>query len=212
MIGSVTWLTSGSPRALRRDMRPVIRRRLTLLLLCAFSARAAAQDADKPSPAFSCDGRIVTRIEITPGRPAVPGHGGEMARRGARRGAAPRDHAGRTSSSRSGAPRRTPVHRVPARRVGARASRPAVHRRRARSAWFPTRAAALPCSSRPPTRSPCSSAGGFAGSRRTPLSLGNANVGGQGCASRRRGSARAPIAPGMAAGWPATRRSTGRTS
>jgi hypothetical protein len=54
-------------------MCPATRRYLTLLIPCVFSARAAAQDADRSSPAFSCDGRVVTRIEITPGRPPFKG-------------------------------------------------------------------------------------------------------------------------------------------
>lgn len=54
-------------------MRLVIRLRLTLLILCGSSARAAAQDAERSLPAASCEGRIVTRIEITPGRPPFQG-------------------------------------------------------------------------------------------------------------------------------------------
>jgi hypothetical protein len=54
-------------------MRPVIRPHLTLLILCVCSARATAQEADRSSPPFSCDGRIVTRIDITPGRPPFQG-------------------------------------------------------------------------------------------------------------------------------------------
>src|SRR5678815_581730 len=67
------WLTSGSPPALRRVMRVVTGRRLTLLALAVFSSRGAAQEAAPPSPPISCDGRIVTRIEITPGRPPFQG-------------------------------------------------------------------------------------------------------------------------------------------
>jgi len=49
-------------------------RRLALLVLFAPAARGAAQDTTAaPSPAFSCDGRIVTRIEISPGRPPFKG-------------------------------------------------------------------------------------------------------------------------------------------
>ena len=54
-------------------MRAVIGRRLTLLVLAVLSSRAAAQETASSSPAVSCDGRIVTRIEITPGRPPFKG-------------------------------------------------------------------------------------------------------------------------------------------
>ena len=50
-------------------------RRLTLLALCAPAARGMAQDSSVTTrPRFSCDGRIVTRVEITPGRPTFSGH------------------------------------------------------------------------------------------------------------------------------------------
>ncbi|MFL5618073.1 MAG: hypothetical protein ACJ79A_06745 [Gemmatimonadaceae bacterium] len=48
--------------------------RLAVLFLCAPAARGTAQDSSATSsPAFSCDGRIVSRIEITPGRPPFKG-------------------------------------------------------------------------------------------------------------------------------------------
>jgi hypothetical protein len=71
---TVTWLTGGASRAISRAMRRVPSRRLALLLLCASAARGAAQDSSATSPpAISCEGRTVTRIEITPGRPTFSG-------------------------------------------------------------------------------------------------------------------------------------------
>jgi hypothetical protein len=55
-------------------MPRLARRRLAFRLLCAPAARGAAQDTSAASPpAFSCDGQIVTRVEITPGRPPFKG-------------------------------------------------------------------------------------------------------------------------------------------
>jgi hypothetical protein len=55
-------------------MLRVIPRWLALVLLCANAARVGAQDRSAGSPAAStCDGRTVTRVEITPGRPSFSG-------------------------------------------------------------------------------------------------------------------------------------------
>ena len=54
-------------------MRAVNCRHVAFLILGVCSAPAAAQDADRPAGAFSCEGRVVTRIEITPGRPPFQG-------------------------------------------------------------------------------------------------------------------------------------------
>jgi hypothetical protein len=55
-------------------MLRVVTHRLVPLLLCASAARAGAQAADTTQAAFVlCDGRIVTSLEITPGRPPFKG-------------------------------------------------------------------------------------------------------------------------------------------
>src|SRR5687768_13184411 len=68
----VTWLTDGSPPAIRRDMPRVTTGSLALVLLCVPAARAAAQGSDTLT-ASVCEGRTVTRVEITPGRPPYRG-------------------------------------------------------------------------------------------------------------------------------------------
>jgi hypothetical protein len=55
-------------------MLRVIPRWLGLVLLCAPAVRGGAQDRSAPSPAVSsCDGRTVTRVEIMAGRPSFSG-------------------------------------------------------------------------------------------------------------------------------------------
>lgn len=51
----------------------VVSSRLTVLFICALASRVGAQAADSSRALASCDGRVVTRIDITPKRPPFEG-------------------------------------------------------------------------------------------------------------------------------------------
>ena len=208
----VTGHTGGSPRAIARDMLRFVSRCLAPLLLCASAARAGAQDADttRRRRPLRRPHREEHRDHARPAR--IQGNRGEVAARGARHGASSRDDESARHPGVSRPARGSAVHGVPPRRVRARAARANLHRRRAVRV-VPDSSGGVAAFVETTDEIPVIVGGRVQRDRpRRALPRQREHRRGQDCASRRRGSARAPIAPDTAGVWSATPLSTGRTS